>query len=70
MKIFSLKSLLYFGILFLIFIQVYPYIFDAKIFLGGDNADYYLLANALADGEGYVNIHLPGAPPANHFPPG
>lgn len=70
MKIFSLKSLLYFSILFLIFIQVYPYIFDAKIFLGGDNADYYLLANALAEGEGYVNTHLPGAPPANHFPPG
>lgn len=70
MKFISLKSLLYFGILFLIFVQVYPYIFDAKLFLGGDNADYYLLANALASGEGYVNIHLPEAPPANHFPPG
>jgi hypothetical protein len=70
MKIFSLKSLLYFAILFLIFIQVYPYIFDSKLFLGGDNADYYLLANALSSGEGYVNIHLPDAPPANHFPPG
>lgn len=70
MKLFSLKSLLYFGILLLVFIQVYPYIFDTKLFLGGDNADYYLLANALASGEGYVNIHLPGFPPANHFPPG
>lgn len=70
MKLFSLKSLLYFGILLLVFIQVYPYIFDTKLFLGGDNADYYLLANALASGEGYVNIHLPGLPPANHFPPG
>lgn len=70
MKIFSLKSLLFFAILFLIFIQVYPYIFDSKLFLGGDNADYYLLANALASGEGYVNTNLPGMPPANHFPPG
>lgn len=70
MKLFSSKSLLYFGILGLIFIQVYPYIFDAKIFLGGDNADYYILANSLAAGEGYVNIHIPGAPAANHFPPG
>lgn len=70
MKFISFKSLLYFGILVLIFIQVYPYIFDTKLFLGGDNADYYLLANALASGEGYVNTHLPGLPAANHFPPG
>ena len=54
----------------MVFIQVYPYIFDVKLFLGGDNADYYLLANALASGEGYINTHLPGLPPANHFPPG
>lgn len=70
MKLFSLKSLLYFGILLLVFIQVYPYIFDTKLFLGGDNADYYILANALASGEGYSYMHMPGLPPANHFPPG
>ena len=70
MKFFSLKSLVYFVILLLVFIQVYPYIFDSKIFLGGDNAGYYLLANALAEGQGYVNVHLPGMPPGNHFPPG
>jgi len=70
MKLFSLKSLLYFGILFLVFIQVYPYIFDVKLFLGGDNADYYILANSLANGDGYSYYHMPGNPPGNHFPPG
>lgn len=70
MKFISLKSLLYFGILFLVFIQVYPYIFDAKIFLGGDNADYYILANSLASSDGYTFFHMPGSPAANHFPPG
>lgn len=70
MKFFSLKALLYLGILTLVFIQLYPYIFDSKIFLGGDNASYYILANSLASGEGYVNYHIPAMPPANHFPPG
>ena len=45
-------------------------IFDTKIFLGGDNANYYILANGLASGEGYVAFQSPSAPAANHFPPG
>lgn len=59
-----------FGIFVLVFSLVYPYIFDKKLFLGGDNADYYILATAMAKGFGYVNYHLPEMPPANHFPPG
>mgnify|MGYP000433107852 CR=1 FL=1 len=53
-----------------LFVLVYVANFDVKIFTGGDNAAYYALANALASGEGYTNIHLVGHPPGNHFPPG
>ena len=49
---------------------VYAFIFDAKLDMGGDNAGYYILGQAMAQGEGYTNIHMPGTPPANHFPPG
>lgn len=49
---------------------VYAFIFDAKLDMGGDNAGYYILGQAIAQGEGYTNIHMPGTPPANHFPPG
>jgi hypothetical protein len=70
MKLFSLKSLFYFLILLVVFLFIYPLIFDAKIFLGGDNANYYILANGLASGEGYVAYHAPSSPAANHFPPG
>lgn len=33
-----------------------------------DDGAYLLLAEALAAGEGYRNVHLPGAPPAVHHP--
>lgn len=52
------------------FIVVYPLIFDEKVSLGGDNASYYILGKALSSGEGYTNIHVPGNPAHNHFPPG
>jgi len=35
-----------------------------------DDAIYTVLAKALATGEGYRMINLPGAPHATHFPPG
>jgi hypothetical protein len=35
-----------------------------------DDGMYVLLAKSLATGQGYRWIHLPGAPPATHFPPG
>lgn len=34
-----------------------------------DDGVYVVLAKALAEGQGYANIHLPGAPPGVHFPP-
>lgn len=35
-----------------------------------DDGMYVVLAKALATGQGYHWIHIPGAPPATHFPPG
>jgi hypothetical protein len=35
-----------------------------------DDAIYTLLAKALAEGEGYRMINLPGSPHATHYPPG
>ena len=35
-----------------------------------DDGMYVILAKALATGQGYRWIHVPGAPPATHFPPG
>jgi hypothetical protein len=52
------------------FLFCYLAIFDEKLDLGGDNAVYYILGKALHSGQGYTDIHLPGATPANHFPPG
>ncbi|MFA4851653.1 MAG: hypothetical protein WC599_03955 [Bacteroidales bacterium] len=51
-------------------LKVYNYIYNEKVDLGGDSAGYYILGNALANGEGYTNIHLIDKSPANHFPPG
>lgn len=60
----------WFAFISLAFIMVYPYIFDKKINLGGDNAGYYILGKAISSGQGYSNIDMPGNPPHNHFPPG
>ena len=35
-----------------------------------DDAQYVILAKALASGDGYRFVNLPGAPAATHFPPG
>jgi 4-amino-4-deoxy-L-arabinose transferase-like glycosyltransferase len=37
--------------------------------LGGDSATYVVLAKALAQGQGYRDIFLPGAPPHVYWPP-
>lgn len=58
------------GGLVLIFLLLYPYIFDKKLDLSGDNASYYILAKSLITGNGYSNICFLGHPPHNHFPPG
>jgi hypothetical protein len=37
--------------------------------IGGDNTTYYLLGRALATGQGYVDLYLPGHPPHTQYPP-
>jgi hypothetical protein len=54
----------------ILFGSTYTYIFDKKLDLNGDNANYYMLGKALASGEGYVNINSIQKTPNNHFPPG
>lgn len=48
----------------------YGYIFDEKVHLNGDNAHYYILGKALAEGEGYTNIHHIEKDPHKHYPIG
>lgn len=50
--------------------KIYDYIYNEKVDLGGDSAGYYILGNALANGEGFTNIQYIDKSPANHFPPG
>jgi len=57
-------------IISIIFLIVYPYIFNSKLFLGGDNAAYFSLANSIANEFRYVDFFSPTPVPANHFPPG
>ncbi len=52
------------------FIGVFSYVFDSKIDLNGDNANYYVLGKSIHQGEGYVNINSVFKSPNNHFPPG
>ncbi|PHR30907.1 MAG: hypothetical protein COA38_09265 [Fluviicola sp.] len=66
----SKQSVIAFSILLFIFSIVFPYIFDVKLFLGGDNCNYFILADGLANGSGYVSSNMPIPKPANHFPPG
>lgn len=64
------SNLAYFGILTVVFVAIYVYIFDVKLDLGGDNANYLILGHSISTGHGYTDLHVVGHPPANHFPPG
>ena len=64
------RNILFPAILGLIFLVVYAFIFDSKVDLNGDNANYFTLGKALATGHGYVNIASINQNPENHFPPG
>lgn len=59
-----------YALLSLIWLIVYAVTYDSKIDLGGDNAAYYILGDAISSGEGYTNVHVVGERPNNHFPPG
>lgn len=59
-----------YAILTVLWAIVYAMVFDTKLNLGGDNAVYYILGDAISSGEGYTNVHRIGMEPNNHFPPG
>ncbi|EDP96325.1 glycosyltransferase family 39 protein [Kordia algicida OT-1] len=63
-------SISYISILLLAFLKIYSSIFDEKISLVGDNASYYILGTAIANGEGYTNIHHKEKEAHYHYPPG
>ncbi len=44
-------------------------LFDPKPFVGGDNAGYMALAEALQTGQGYRDLYLPGLPWHAQYPP-
>jgi 4-amino-4-deoxy-L-arabinose transferase-like glycosyltransferase len=45
-------------------------LFDPKLYTGGDNAIYMILAQSLARGTGYTDIHLPVPTSHTQYPPG
>ena len=53
-----------------VFVGIYSNIYDQKLDLNGDNANYYILGKALASGEGYVNINDFQKRANTHYPPG
>ncbi len=58
-----------FLLLFLfIYIILSILLFDPKLFTGGDNAVYIILAESIARGRGYNNIHLPDESPHTKYP--
>lgn len=66
----SVRLAIYGLLLTFVYLHTYDHIRDTRVYLGGDNADYYILAESLATGHGYHYIALPDAPAHNHFPPG
>ena len=66
----SLSIWVYIPILLFTFAESYPKVFDEKIDLNGDNISYYILGQALEQGEGFSNIHIADKSAHNHFPPG
>jgi hypothetical protein len=57
-------------LILLVFLITYSVTFDSKLAPLGDNASYYMLGQALAQGEGFVNISKIDKTPNNHYPPG
>ncbi|WP_046757643.1 phospholipid carrier-dependent glycosyltransferase [Kordia jejudonensis] len=66
----KLVRIIYLLILTISFLSIYSSIFDEKVSLGGDNAHYYILGTAIADGAGYTNIQHLEKEAHYHYPPG
>jgi 4-amino-4-deoxy-L-arabinose transferase-like glycosyltransferase len=65
-----MKNRYYLTGLLVVFLIVFTYIFDKKLDLNGDNAEYYVLATSIAGGHGYSDITNEAHHPSNIFPPG
>jgi len=52
----------------LIYIVLSLLLFDPKLFTGGDNAIYVILAESIISGKGYRDIYLPEEPPHTQYP--
>lgn len=61
---------IFIALLAIIFGIVYSHAFDKKLDLNGDNANYLLLAENIAKGNGYAMVMPDGVIPASHYPPG
>lgn len=53
-----------------LFLLMSGQLLDEKINTSGDNAQYYTLGKALAEGDGYRTMHQATLVPHNHYPPG
>lgn len=58
------------AVISILFIIIYPNIFDQKLAILGDNASYYILGKSIASGEGYADLSSAAMKPHNHYPPG
>lgn len=58
------------AIICVVFAYNYKSVFDPKLDINGDNINYFLLAKALTEGDGYVDMFSPNLTPHTHFPPG
>ncbi len=56
--------------LLIIYIILSILLFDPKLFTGGDNAVYVILAKSIISGKGYRNIERPEEPLHTQYPPG
>lgn len=63
-------KVVYLLVLIFSFIAIYTSVFDKKIALVGDNVSYYMLGNAIANGDGYSNIQHLEKEAHYHYPPG
>lgn len=58
------------GLLILVFVMVYSFIFDKKLDLNGDNFGYINYARSIMSGHGYSSPLTPEYAATNWFPPG
>ena len=60
----------YLLIILFAFIPTYNHIYDSKVAFLGDNANYYILGKALANGDGFSNVQQMEKTASNSYPPG